>query len=227
MAAILPFLPAIASGVAAIGGAILGNRANASQARKQMEFQERMSGSAAQRSVRDYGLAGLNPALAYDRPASSPPGAMAGQTDVMSAGINSARTTALAKQQMELAARQQNNADRETNSRIGVNNADFDVKTQTANVLEQQRQAAVRDNTLNTILLPHTERQKVAEALTAEYVRDLRKQDARLRGLEVPAALNASEFAKKMGIYQQAIPFATSNAASASSVFSNLLRIPR
>ena len=53
------------------------NKANIASAREQMAFQERMSGTAYSRAMRDMRRAGLNPMLAYQQGgASSPGGAM-------------------------------------------------------------------------------------------------------------------------------------------------------
>jgi len=82
-------------GSSLIGGAssLFGNYASAKQAKKQMDFQEKMSNSAYQRAVNDMRKAGLNPVLAAGSPASTPGGAM-GQTgnmaDAMGKGVNSA-----------------------------------------------------------------------------------------------------------------------------------------
>lgn len=85
------------------------NAANQANAREQMDFQERMSGTAHQREVSDLIKAGLNPILSVSRGASSPSGAMSVAQSPYQAGVNAAsgvsntalnyRHSALANQQ--------------------------------------------------------------------------------------------------------------------------------
>lgn len=107
----------ISLGVSAAGGLISNlwtdsrqssaQKFNAQQAQAQMDFQERMSSTAYQRSMKDMKAAGLNPILAYQRgPASSPTGAAAATSfqpasDFLTPAMSSARASSRASAEID------------------------------------------------------------------------------------------------------------------------------
>lgn len=83
--------PAAVVGASQAAGSALTNYTNYRLAKRQEQFQERMSNTAYQRGVSDMRKAGLNPALAYQQGgASVPPGAKAEMEDMVSPAVNSA-----------------------------------------------------------------------------------------------------------------------------------------
>lgn len=87
-----PMWPAIIAGGAALLGGVLGNKANAKQAKAQMDFQAQQSATAHQREVSDLRAAGLNPILSGTggMGAASGSGAMAQQQNVLGPAVSSA-----------------------------------------------------------------------------------------------------------------------------------------
>lgn len=156
------------------GGTILTNAMQQGEAQKNRRFQADMSNTAIQRSVADYKAAGLNPALAYDRSASSPTGAVATLGDPVASGVSSAQRAREMQAAIDTAHAQQNKLAAETaKTRIEAANAiiDGDLKRQ--------------DFIFKNIQQPIDQRQRMAAAALAE--------------LSLPAARNQADFEKRLG----------------------------
>jgi len=126
---------AIVAGGASVAGQWMANQGNIKAAREQMRFQERMSNTAYQRSVRDMKRAGINPMLAYMQGgASSPGGAMPRIEDYLGPGVSSALHARRLKSELGLIEQQ-----RETSKDQGTNQ-----KAQAALSQVQQGESSAR-----------------------------------------------------------------------------------
>lgn len=95
--------PALIAAGGSIAGGLLQNYSAREEAKKNRQFQERMSSSAWQRGVKDMEAAGVNPALAYSKgPATSPGGSMATQTDAISPGVSSGMQAMRLRKELKL-----------------------------------------------------------------------------------------------------------------------------
>lgn len=171
-------LASLGMGLLGAGGGWMQNKANAKMAREQMAFQERMSNTSAQRSVDDYTKAGLNPALAYDRGASTPGGASATMGEPISAGINSAQSARAMQQQLRIAQEQH----QETLSLTKTQREKTRIEGENSLTQGELLKQALRFNEINQ---PFDRRMKAAIAAFQEY--------------QLPAAKNSAEFSGKLG----------------------------
>lgn len=155
----------LAAGSSLLGG-ILSNRANRDEAKRQMEFQERMSSTAHQREVADLRAAGLNPMLSAKLGgASSPGGAMAQIQDVLSPAVASAsqgagvvreaqairQSEALTEQARAQAAKLRSETlDQNLNTAYRIHSTE-NMRQRTSNLFQQQLTESQRYDLIKTL----------------------------------------------------------------------------
>lgn len=181
------------------------NKQEREAAREQMAFQERMSSTAAQRSMEDYQRAGLNPALAYSRTASTPGGAMPGVEDSISKSVSSGQQAVAFKQ----AIQQQKENIRLTQEQQAATRAANQRDTAASELSHTQAQKQFQDLVFASINQPLHTRMAAAEALITE--------------LQIPGAKNTADWETMVGKWGRAV----GPAASAISSITSLGRLMR
>lgn len=175
---------ALATGAADFLGGVFTNRGNARQAAINRKFQERMSSTSAQRAVVDYSKAGLNPALAYDRPSSSPGGSQAQIENPVSKAVSSAMQAA----QLENLKASTDKMGAEAQSA----RADAAVKTVTVGADPTYHEEAMARRKYAMAIQPHQTR----AAALANEIGEFTKEAARLG---IPKSAAEAAYWKAMG----------------------------
>lgn len=192
---ILPIIGAIVGGLLAAGGSAYAANRNRQSTKDQMAFQERMSSTAAQRSVEDYRKAGLNPALAYERTASSPGGAATTFEDPITKGLSSARDTATFLAEMKQREANLYLTQQQTAGTMAANMRD----TASSHLMHAQTVSENVNRGFTVARQPHDLRTAAAQAILAEEQGALTASQTQLSRYAQPGARNTARFETLLG----------------------------
>lgn len=200
----MAILPALAM-AAPFAASLLTNIWNAREARKNRDFQERMSSTAHQREVRDLRSAGINPMMSRMGSGASTPGGDRAQMEDMGKGVSSALQVAMLKADIDLKKAQAQQA------YAGANQSNQQAQdiwaTQEPRIALQRAQAALASGNLEQV-------QKMMPELVAKAREEVQMVSNSARAAEARAVLdeaaatgagNIEEFERSLG---QAAPWA-------------------
>lgn len=162
-----------AGGIANLIGGYMTNRANAKQAQKQMDFQERMSNTAYQRAVADMKAAGLSPMLAYSQGgAHAPQGAQATMQNPVPAATGSAFQAMTTKAMVD-----------NTNTNTDLQKEQANKTSRESDLVEAQTKVAIRDELLRA------QQQATSAAEAHKLEADVKRITAEIRNLGLESQL--------------------------------------